>query len=293
VKERFVKIARVLWMLLFANVLVAVLKIFVGSITNSVSMTADGFHSLSDGSSNVIGLIGIKIASKPVDESHPYGHRKFETLSGLFISGMLFYIAIKTIYGAIIRFAYPKALNISIGSVAVLLITIGINLAVSIYEYKKGLMLNSEVLISDAIHTRSDIFISIGVLISLLSIKLGLPPMVDSIGSMVVAIFIIHASYEIFISTSSILVDKSVIDEHTLKQIVMSYSQVKEAHKIRSRGKKDDVFIDMHILTDPEMSIEESHTLMHIIEERFKEDLNSNIQLIVHFEPFYIKNLST
>lgn len=292
-RERFVKIAKVLWILLVVNMFVAVLKIFVGTVIHSVSMTADGFHSLSDGSSNIIGLIGVKIASKPVDETHPYGHRKFETLSGLFISGMLFYIATRAIYGAVLRCVNPRPLNISKGSVVVLLITICMNIVVSKYEYKKGVVLNSEVLISDAIHTRSDVFVSIGVLISLVCIKLGLPPVIDSICSIMVAAFILHASYEIFICASGVLVDKSVIDEHTLKQIVMSYSQVKEAHKIRSRGKKDDVFIDMHILTDPEMSIEESHTLMHIIEERIKEDLNSNIQLIVHFEPFYIRTLST
>ncbi|PKM50440.1 MAG: cation transporter [Firmicutes bacterium HGW-Firmicutes-7] len=267
--------------------LVAVMKIFIGSVVHSVSITADGFHSLSDATSNIVGLIGIKIAARPIDEKHPYGHRKFETLSGLFISVMLFYIALKTIYFGILRLVYPRPIIISMESVVVLLITIGINLVVAVYEYKKGLVLNSEVLISDAIHTRSDIFVSIGVLISILCIKLGVSPVIDAVSAVVIAAFIFHAAFEIFISASSVLVDKRVIDEHTLKQIVMSYSQVKEAHKIRSRGKKDDIFVDMHILTDPGMSIEESHTLMHNIEEKIKEDLNSNIQLIVHFEPFY------
>jgi cation diffusion facilitator family transporter len=111
-KDVYKKVRQVLWLILFANLAVAVLKIVVGTFVHSASMTADGFHSLTDGSSNIVGIIGIRLASKPVDEDHPYGHRKFETLAGLFIAGMLFFIGGKIIVEAINRWRkriYPWA----------------------------------------------------------------------------------------------------------------------------------------------------------------------------------------
>ena len=145
------------FIILLANIFIAVLKIITGSIIKSASLTADGFHSLSDASSNIVGLIGIHFASKPKDEDHPYGHNKFETLAGLFISVMLFFAGGKVILGAIERFQNPIALEISIESLIVLIFTLIVNIVVSITEYRKGKELNSPILISDSMHTRSDI----------------------------------------------------------------------------------------------------------------------------------------
>jgi divalent metal cation (Fe/Co/Zn/Cd) transporter len=89
--NNYKKVKQVLWIILFVNFGVALLKIIIGNSIKSASMTADGFHSISDGTSNIVGLIGIGLASKPVDKDHPYGHNKFEVLSGLFIGGMLFF----------------------------------------------------------------------------------------------------------------------------------------------------------------------------------------------------------
>jgi len=96
--NNYKKVKQVLWVILFANFAVALLKIIIGAMIKSSSMTADGFHSLSDGSSNIVGLIGIGLASKPIDKDHPYGHKKFEVLSGLFIAGMLLFIGLKIIF---------------------------------------------------------------------------------------------------------------------------------------------------------------------------------------------------
>lgn len=284
------KVKQILWIILFANLGVAALKIVIGTIINSSSMTADGFHSLTDGSSNVVGLIGIRLASKPIDEDHPYGHRKFETLTGLFIAGMLFFIGGKIILGAIGRFANPVIPNITIESLIVLLATLCINIFVSVYEYKSGKKLGSQILISDSMHTRSDIYVSIGVLATLICIKMGLPSIIDPIASLVVAGFIAHAAYEIFKDNSDVLVDKAVVDKEKIKDITLSFEQVKDIHNIRSRGSDNDLYIDMHIMTDPDMSIEESHKLIHDIEEKLRDEINKNVQVIAHFEPFDVKN---
>ena len=123
-------------------------------------MTADGFHSLTDGTSNIIGIIGIGFALKPRDEDHPYGHKKFETLAGLGIAMMLFFVSIDIIKGAFAKFFNPVTPNVTVESIIALVVTLIINIFVSTYENKKGKELNSDILIADSMHTRSDIFVS-------------------------------------------------------------------------------------------------------------------------------------
>lgn len=292
--DNFKRVRNILWIILFANLFVAVLKIIIGSLIKSASMTADGFHSLTDGSSNIVGLIGIRFASKPVDDDHPYGHGKFETLSGLFIAGMLFVVAGKIIMDAFPRFINPMVPNITIESLIVMLATLFINIFVCTFEYRQGKKLNSQILVSDSMHTRSDIYVSIGVLFTLGCIKLGLPAIIDSIASLVVSIFIVHAAYEILKSASGVLVDKAVLDTQKIREIAFSFDNVKDIHKIRSRGSEFDLYIDMHVMTNPNMSVKESHTLMHDIENKIKQELNTNVQVTVHIEPHIEKvNINT
>ena len=281
------RIRDVLLIILLANIFVAVLKIVIGNFVKSASMTADGFHSLSDGASNVVGLVGIWYASKPEDTDHPYGHRKFETLASLFIGGMLTFVGINIAISALQRFARPVVPNITLTSIIILVATLGINIFVSWYEYGEGRKLKSQILISDSYHTRSDIFVSIGVLVTLVCIRLGLPSVIDSVASIVVSLFIFYAAYEIFKETSEVLVDKAVVDCETIRKIVLEFPDVKNVHQIRSRGKADDLYIDLHIMTEPTMSVEKSHTLIHNIESKMKEAICSDTQVIVHLEPYY------
>ncbi|RCX12975.1 cation diffusion facilitator family transporter [Anaerobacterium chartisolvens] len=280
------RVQRILGIILVANLGVAVLKIIFGTIIQSSSMTADGFHSLTDGASNIVGLLGIWFASKPVDLEHPYGHKKFETLAGLFIGGMLFAIGIKVIIDAFERFINPVSPQISTESLIVLIFTLCINIFVCRFEYKKGKSLSSQILISDSMHTRSDIYVSLGVLVTLICIKMGLPSFIDPLASLVVSGFIIHAGYEIFKYTSDILVDKAVIDPDKLKQIALSFESVRDAHRIRSRGNENEFHVDMHIMTDPHMSVEMSHALIHNIEKKIQSELSCNVQVIIHIEPY-------
>lgn len=282
----FTSVRRILWIILFANFAVAAIKIIIGTMIKSTSMAADGYHSLTDGSSNIVGLIGIRLASKPTDEDHPYGHRKFETLAGLFIAGMLFFLGGKVILEAIGKFTHPVVPTITLESLIALIFTLIVNIFVSVLEYRKGKALDSQILVSDSLHTRSDIYVSIGVLAALGGIRLGLPPVIDPIASLVVSGFILHAAYEIFRANSDILVDKAVIDTEKIRSIVMSFDQVKDTHDIRSRGDQNSLFIDMHIMTEPDLSIEQSHELIHSIEDKVRQDINENAQVTAHLEPY-------
>jgi cation diffusion facilitator family transporter len=287
VDDNMKRVKNVLLVILVANILVAILKIVVGGLIKSTSMSADGFHSLSDGASNVVGLVGIWYASKPVDLDHPYGHRKFETLAGLFIGGMLIIVGVNVASNAFQRFFSPVTPNITLESIITLILTLGINIFVSWFEYREGKTLNSQILISDSLHTKSDIYVSMGVLITLVGIKFGLPMIIDPIASVVVAFFVFHAAYEILKEASGVLVDKVVVDSDKIREIVLEFSDVKNVHQIRSRGRADDLYIDLHIMTEPSMSVEKSHLLTHNIENRMKEVLCTNTQVIVHLEPYY------
>lgn len=285
--DNYKKVKQVLWIILFANLGVALLKIIIGSMIKSASMTADGFHSLSDGSSNIVGIIGITLASKPTDKKHPYGHKKFEVISGLFIGAMLLFLGGNIIVESFSRFKNPIIPTISSLSLIALIVTLCINIFVCTYEYKIGKKLNSYILVSDSMHTKSDIFVSIGVLITLVCVKLGLPAIIDPIASLVVAGFILHASYEIFKSTIDVLVDTAIIDEELIREIIKNFEEVKDVHNIRSRGSENDAYLDMHVMVEPNITVEKSHELAHDIEEMVREKINKNTQVIIHIEPFY------
>jgi cation diffusion facilitator family transporter len=280
------KIKWVLWVILFANLAVAGVKIVIGQLIQSASLTADGFHSLTDGISNVVGLIGIEFAAHPTDEKHPYGHRKYEFITGLFIGFMLLIIAAIVLYEAASKFAHPVTPEITVVSLVALIATLIINIFVCIYEYRQGQKLGSAVLISDSFHTRSDVYVSISVLLTLLGIKFGLPPIIDPIASLVVAAFIIHAAFLIIRSTSEVLVDKAVADTGRIREIALGFAEVRGVHDIRSRGTDQELYIDMHILIDPTVGIAQSHRLCHAVEQKICQELQVSARVMIHIEPY-------
>lgn len=286
-KEAYKKVKFVLWIILVANLGVAVTKIIVGYLINSASLSTDGIHSLSDGLSNIVGIVGITIASKPVDKNHPYGHKKSEIVASLFIGVMLLLLGLKTLFTGINRFVEPQDLNITLVSIISLIITICINIFVTTYERKKGEKYNSYILVSDSIHTKSDIYISVGVLISLIGIRFGLPQIIDPIISIIISVFILHASYEIFKESIGILLDKAVIEEEKIMEVLNTFPEIKDIHKIRSRGSANDIYVDMHIMIEPDTTLEESHILTHRIEEEIKREISNNCQVIIHVEPYH------
>lgn len=287
VKRNCQRVKFVLEVILFANLGVAITKMVVGYLINSASLSTDGIHSLSDGLSNMVGLIGITIASRPVDKEHPYGHKKSEIIASLFIGFMLLFLGLKTLITGVGCFVNPEEINITLTSLIFLILTVVINIFVTIYERRKGEEYNSFILISDSIHTKSDILISVGVLISLIGIRIGLPQIIDPIISIIISLFILKASCEIFKESISILLDKAMIGEEKIIEILNNFSEIKNIHNIRSRGLENDIYVDMHIMIDANTSTEDAHKLSHNIEKEIKNNINSNCQVIIHIEPYY------
>ena len=141
-------------------------------------------------------------------------------------------------------------------------------------------------MIADSLHTRSDVYVSISVLFTLLGIKYGLPPIIDPIASLIVAGFIIKAALGIIRSTSEVLVDAAVADSEVIRNIALCFEEVRGVHDIRSRGTDQDLYIDMHVLIDPDMGIAASHELSHAVEQKICQELNVRARVMIHMEPY-------
>jgi cation diffusion facilitator family transporter len=265
---------------------VAIMKIVLGVIIRSGAVMADGFHSLTDGSSNVVGLVGMTMASQPVDKEHPYGHAKFETMSSLVIVGALAMLAFEVTTSAIGRFSAPVIPQIDAWTFAVMLTTLVINLIVTTLESRAGKRLQSSILIADAKHTQSDVFVTIGVILSLGLIKLGFPIWIDPLVSLGVAVMIIKAAVEIFMEASKVLLDAQSIDPSRIAAMLKGLPEVKAVHQVRARGTATQQFIDLHVLADPEMTLTQAHDLAHRIEAAIQEGMpETKVQVITHLEP--------
>jgi len=285
IQKHYQEIRKILGVILILNWIVALAKIAYGLISRCSSMTADGFHSLSDGTSNIIGLLGIHFACQPVDKDHPYGHKKYETLFSLAIAAMLFIVSFNLIKQGWLRLHKPITPEVDFISFAVMLITLGINIWVMRYEFKKGKTLKSDILVSDSLHTRADILTSISVIISLIAIELGFP-IVDPIITILIALFIGFAAFEIAKESSDILCDTAVfLDDQKIKDIVLQIKGVRACHKIRSRGRIDDIHVDLHVQVSPQMHMESAHQISYRIEDAIKSAIPGITDVIVHLEP--------
>lgn len=284
-KQQYYSVRKVLWIILFANFIVAAIKIAIGIACTSQSVIADGIHSIADGSSNIVGLIGIWLASKPKDDRHQYGHDKFEIIASMCIGIMLGIMSLRMIICAISSLINPAEMSISIIELLLMLFTILINIIVSVTEYRYGKKLKSTILITDSLHTRGDVLISSAVLIGLLGIKLGIPVWVDGIMCMMVAAAVFISAWQIIKNCVDILVDSSTINGDDVKRILMTIPGIYDVHQIRSRGEQSHIFIDLHVVVSPNNNMEEIYLLTKLLEETLKEQFGDNTEVGIHLEP--------
>src|SRR5512135_2546207 len=265
--DRYQAVARVLRTVLVLNLSIAGAKILFGYLTGTVSILSDGFHSLTDGTSNVVGLVGISLASKPPDRDHPYGHRKYETIAAVGIVVLLVIVIVELVRNAIGHLAHPQAPEVTALSFGVMVATLAVNIAVVRYEKRAGEQLSSEILLADAMHTTSDMFTSAAVIAALAGVRAGFP-VLDPLAAFVVAIFIARAGYQIARDASAILSDRKVIAEQDLRDVAMGVPGVIDCHHIRTRGSADHVFLDLHIWLDPNLTLDAAHAASHEVKDR-------------------------
>lgn len=282
--DRTKQVAFVLWLTLFLNWLVSFLKVLLGLFTHCMVILADGIHSLADGASNVVGLIAIYFSGRPADSSHPYGHRKYETLASLLIAVFLTAVAAGILKEAIQGFFHPRSPQVNALSFALMSFTLIVNIAVVLYERNQGRLLQSDFLLSDSQHTLSDIFVTLSVFAALVAIRLRIP-FVDSIFSCVIAAFIVMTAVRIVKQSSDVLCDRAVLEAERIEQIVRRIEGVKDCHEIRTRGSIDNVHVDLHVLVDEDMTVSDSHRLANLIERNIRGQVHGVRDVVVHIEP--------
>jgi cation diffusion facilitator family transporter len=286
IPDRYAAVSRVLTRVLLLNLTVAVAKIVFGYASGAISILSDGFHSLTDTASNVVGLIGIRAARRPPDEDHPYGHRKYETVAAAAVTVFLLLVVVEVLRNAFNQLSGRSTAppSITIASFVVMLVTIAINLFVIAYESREAKRLASEVLLADATQTRGDVWTSVTVIVALVGARLGLP-ILDPLAALVVAGFIGHSGYQIARATTRILSDEIVIAESDIEKVVMSVTGVLGCHHIRTRGSSDHVFLDLHVWLPADMALVNAHALSHVVKDRLMTRYPQIADAIIHIEP--------
>ena len=279
-------IRRVLYITMGLNLVAMLVKLLVGYSTGALSLIADGFDSLFDAAGNIIGLVGIYLAARPADEEHPYGHRKFETLTAIAISLLLFLTTWELLQSAWERLRAPELIDptINFWSFGSLLVSIAVHIGVVAYELNAGRRLKSDVLVADAMHTKADIYISISVIVGLIAVRMGFP-VVDPLLALVIAVLIAKIGIDIIRESSTTLLDGALVPISEIERIVMGVRGVQACHYIRSRGHEDAVYVDLHIKVAPEMTTAQSHAIAHDVHHRLRSEIQTIQDVVVHVEP--------
>lgn len=281
---RYTAVQTVLVRVLFLNLGVALAKIIYGQASGAISILSDGFHSLTDSASNIVALVGLRLARNPPDANHPYGHRKFETLAAGAIALFLLIIVVEVAQTALERFRSGGAPSVTAVSFLVMGATLLINLAVVRAERRAATRFSSELLLADARHTQSDVLTSLAVMAALAGSAIGYP-ILDPVAALVVVGFIGYAGFQIARDTARILSDQTMISEEEVRRVVESVPTVFGCHHIRSRGSADHVFLDLHVWLDGAMPLTEAHSVSHKVKDLLMQRYPQIADAIIHIEP--------
>ena len=280
------QVERVLWFVFVLNLAVAAAKFFYGLASGSSAMQADGIHSVFDSLGNVIGLVGVALAAKPADPGHPYGHAKFETYGSMAIGVLLLVAAFEVGSGAVERLiSGTYTADVTAASFVVMVATLAVNISVTLYERHRGRQLASQILKADAAHTLSDVFVSVGVLVSLGFVAAGFP-LADPLMALVVTFFILLSALSVFRSALRTLSDHACIPAEQIQAVAGEVPGLREVHCIRTRGTEGEVYCDLHGLVDPSMTVLEAHRLGDRLEEAIKQRFPQVKEVLVHIEPY-------
>jgi cation diffusion facilitator family transporter len=274
----------VLWAVLVLNLVVAGAKLLYGVMTGSLSMQADGFHSLFDGVSNVVGLIGLWLAAFPPDADHPYGHKKYETLAAASIGAMLVMTCLYLLWNSYQHWLGAVRPQVTAASFIVMVGTMLVNLGVMWWERRRGEQLRSEILVADSRHTGSDILTSFSVLAGLAAVQMGYP-MMDPLVAVAIAGVIAWTGVQVLWETSQSLTDVARLDPEAVRRAVMANKDVLDCHEIRTRGLPDHIFVDLSVHVSSAMTVAAAHDVAHQVEDTLKRQFEGVAEVIVHVEP--------
>lgn len=273
----------------FSNAFLIVMNLTVGLISGSVSIISEAIHTFIDLLAAIMAYFSVKIADSPPDKEHPYGHGKYENISGVVEALLIFVASGWIIYHAVSRLTSEHIIDhtgLTLGFI-VMVISAGVDLVVSRHMYRVAKETDSIALKADALHLSVHVYTSLGIGISLLVIYFTGWNFLDPIAAIVVASFILKEAFEILVEAYKPLIDNALPEEeqtliidtiNKLKSDKMSF------HMLRTRKAGSDRELDFHMEVPGNMTVKESHDLCDNIEKELKKRL-PNLEITIHVEP--------
>jgi cation diffusion facilitator family transporter len=270
-----------------SNSLLVAAKLSVGFFMGSVAVLSEAMHSGLDLMASVIAFYAVRKAGKPADERHPYGHGKWENVSGVVEALLILLAAVYIVYEAVHRLQHGSTVtHLGLGT-AVMALSAVVNWFVSRYLFQVAGETDSVALEADAWHLRADVYTSAGVLVGLVLISLTKLTILDSVAAIAVAALIIKSSVDLTKSAAADLFDTRLPreDEVIIRKVLSGYQEgCIDFHRLRSRKSGSMRFIDLHLVVPRKWSIEEAHKVSDRIEKEIRESL-ANTQVIIHIDP--------
>lgn len=270
---------------IICNLLLSVMKLIIGSISNSVSITADATNNISDAGSSIVTLVGFRLSGKPADKDHPYGHARIEYISSLIISFLILLIGCSIFKESVTKIFKPEESLFNIATVIVLVASILVKLWLSVFNKFLGKQINSKALEATAIDSRNDVITTTAVLLaSVISHFTGFN--LDGYMGVIVSVFIFISGINLVKETLDPLLGQPPTKEmfETIEKKILSYDNVLGVHDlmVHSYG-PNTYFASAHIEMDAKIDVLICHDIMDQIERDFKSELN--IHLVVHLDP--------
>lgn len=274
---------------IIGNLALSVVKLLAGIIAHSNAMISDAVHSASDVFSTFVVIIGIKLASKKPDKEHPYGHERMECVAAIILAIVLFITGLGIGMEALKNVLQGNYSDLQVpGILALIAAIVSIVSKEGMYWYTRynAKKIDSSALMADAWHHRSDAFSSIGALIGIGGARLGFPIM-DSIASLVIFVFIVKAAFDIFKDAMDKMVDHSC-DEETEKQIydcVMENEHVMAIDLLHTRIFGNKVYVDVEIQVDGSITLQEAHDIAETVHDDIERNFSKVKHIMVHVNP--------
>jgi cation diffusion facilitator family transporter len=289
-EDEFQRVAnKVSFVTIIGNILLSVMKLIAGFIAHSNAMISDAIHSASDVFSTFVVIIGIKLASKKADKEHPYGHERLECVAAIVLSMVLFITGLGIGATALKNITSGDYNNIVVpGILALVAAIVSIVSKEAMYWYTRynAKRIDSSALMADAWHHRSDAFSSIGALIGIAGARLGFPIM-DSIASLIIFVFIIKAAYDIFKDAIDKMVDHACDDDtvNQIRECVMKHEDVLGIDMLQTRIFGNKIYVDLEIATDGSYTLSKAHTIAESVHDDIEKSFPKVKHIMVHVNP--------
>ncbi|GLC30440.1 cation diffusion facilitator family transporter [Clostridium omnivorum] len=278
---------------IFSNSILIIFKLIAGIFMGSISVISEALHSGIDLLASIIAFFSIREASKVPDDEHPFGHGKYENVSGFVEAILIFLAAILIIFEAVKKILHGATIENTGAGILVMLVATLANFIISMLLLKIAKKTDSIALEADGMHLLTDVFTSMGVLVGLVLVRFTGLKIIDPIAALLVAILIIKTSIDMTKKSIVDLVDSKLPEEEVnrIVDIISTYPQVKTYHKLRTRKSGQRREVDIHLKLDDSTSLTEAHSLCNAVEQDIKA-LFPECYVLIHIEPYNNLNYS-